>query len=155
MQTITYTATDSWGRTTTHTRTINVRPKLFDNKIQVFGASRTENPAFEIIFDNQKQTQGTTAPTKSTTNSQPLGGFTINRYSKELLDKNQPTQDVFKLWVLNANGDKKAEVILQGRDTADSDKLNVLDTIDYQDGDIIKVWGVDLIIVRRQTAWKH
>ena len=138
--TITYRATDSWGRETTHTRTINVRPKLFSNKVQVYATNTLDSPAFEIIFDNQKQTQGTDVPTKSTTNSQPLGGFTINRYSKELLDKNQPTQDVFKLWVLNANGTEKAKVILQGRDTADSDKLNVLDTIDYRDGDIIKVW---------------
>ena len=140
VHTLTYTATDSWGRETTHQRTINVRPKLFNNKIQVFGANRTENPAFEIIFDNQKQTQGTDATTKSTTNSQALGGFTINRYSSQLLDSSQPTQDVFKLWVLNADGIEKAKVVLQGRDTADSDKLNVLDTIDYRDGDIIKVW---------------
>ena len=137
--TITYRATDSWGRETTHTRTINVRPKLFSNKVQVFGANTLDSPAFEIIFDNQKQTQGTDTSTKSTT-SQALGGFTINRYSSQLLDSSQPTQDVFKLWVLNADGIEKAKVVLQGRDTADSDKLNVLDTIDYRDGDIIKVW---------------
>lgn len=139
-QTITYTATDSWGRSTVHTRNIHIRPKLFDNKVQVFETNNSEKLAFEIVFDNQKAVRETQTPTKSKHNTQQLGGFTINRYSDEMLDSSQPTEDVFKLWVLAENGTEKAKVILQGRDTASSSKLNVLDAIDYQEGDIIKVW---------------
>lgn len=130
--TITYTATDSWGRTTTHERTVNVRPALFGNKIQVFGSNDIQNPAFEIIFDNQKESQ--------TQSSSRLGGFSINRYSDDMLDASQPTSEIFKIWVLDADGNEKAKVTLLGRDTATSEKLKALEKIQYEEGDIIKVW---------------
>lgn len=139
-QMITYTATDTWGRRTTHNRQINIRPSLFDNKIQVFASNETNQPAFEIIFDNQKESSSTKASGNNSTNNQRLGGFIINRYITGALDISLATQDVFKIWVLNADGTEKAKVSLQGRDTAESSKLSVLESIDYKEGDIIKVW---------------
>ena len=138
-QMITYTATDSWGRRTEHTRTVNVRPKLFNNKIQVFGANDTDQPAFEIIFDNQKVSESQET-LRNTATSQRLGGLEVKSYSSESLDLSLATQEVFKIWVVSENNETKCQVTLLGRDAANSEKLDALKEIDYNEGDVIKVW---------------
>ena len=132
-QIVTYTATDSWGRTTTHDRVINIRPKVFDNKIQVFAESDKINPAFEILLKNSN--------TQESTRSLVLGHYQVNRFlNNTMLDENNPTEAVFKIWVMDASNTPKESIILLGRDTATSEKLNVLEEVEYEAGDYIKVW---------------
>ena len=139
--TVTYIATDSWGRTTTHERIVNVRPKLFNNKIQVFNASDTSQPAFEIIFDNQKVSESQdNLRSDSPTMPQRLGGLDVKSYSDQSLDLSLATQEVFKIWVVSENNETKCQVTLLGRDAANSEKLDALKEIDYNEGDVIKVW---------------
>ncbi len=131
-QTITYTTRDSWGRTTTHERIINVRPKVFENKVQVFSESDKVNPAFEIVLDN--------LATQASSRSLGQGVYRINRLNNEMLDENRPTQEVFKIWIMSSSNAEKVSVKLLGRDTATSEKLNKLAEVTYESGDYIKVW---------------
>ena len=140
-RTLTYAATDSWGRRTTHERIVNVRPKLFDNKIQVFSSSDATSPAFEIIFDNKKVSESQeTLRSDSLTMPQRLGGLDVKSYSDQSLDLSLAAQEVFKIWVVNKNNQPKCQVTLLGRDAANSEKLDALKEIDYNEGDVIKVW---------------
>ena len=138
--TLTYSVTDSWGRETEEERIINVRPELFDNKIQVYSSTTTTDPAFEIIFDNQKEPQNQENSRSDGSTSNRLGGLDVKSYTDEPLDLSLAAEDIFKIWVFDSTGNQKAQVTLLGRDTATSSKLNVLETIDYCEGDVIKVW---------------
>src|SRR5699024_9029209 len=57
----TYSATDDWGRTATHIRTIHRRPNVYKNIIELyskeetstFNNSKNPDPAFKIGIDNE------------------------------------------------------------------------------------------------------
>ena len=55
-RTVTYTYTDSWGRTGTTTRKVVVRPQLYKNRIQVYSEENeslsSRSPISEDILDN-------------------------------------------------------------------------------------------------------
>ena len=119
---VTYTAIDSWGRTTTKVVTFKVRPKAFFNEIKVYREVDKANPAFVIGIDND-------------TNK-----YTVTSYSDEVMDSYTNNQSVFKLWIIGSNNSVKASVDILGLDQADSTKLDILKNTPYEEGDKIKVW---------------
>lgn len=119
---ITYTVKDSWGRTTTKERVVNVRPKLFNNRFEVFSSNNLTTPAFTIGFDNY------------------TSKYTVEANSDDYIDESLGNQSAFKLWVIGSDGTKRAELDILGTDTAYSSEFNKLKNLNYQDGDYIKVW---------------
>jgi methionine-rich copper-binding protein CopC len=119
---VTYTAKDSWGRTTTKVVTFKVRPKAFFNQIEVYREADKANPAFVIGIDND-------------TNK-----YTVTSYSDDVMDSYTNNESVFKLWVIDKNNSVKASLDILGLDQADSTKLDVLRNTQYEEGDKIKVW---------------
>lgn len=119
---VTYTATDSWGRTTTKVVTFKVRPKAFFNNIEVYREGDKANPAIVIGIDNE-------------TNK-----YTVTSYSDELMDSYTNDNSIFKLWIINKNNHVKASVNILGLDQANSNKLDILRETTYEEGDKIKVW---------------
>lgn len=131
----TYTATDSWGRTTTVTRNVYVRPKVYKNRIMLYSKDDTTNltegkteeikPAFEIGFDNDTGKY-----------------FVANQLDKEI-NPNIEANTAFKISIYGNNGELKHSLELKGNDKGTSDKLNVLNQVDYADGDAIRVWSAE------------
>lgn len=131
----TYTARDSWGRITTITRNVYVRPKIYKNRIMLYSKDDTTNltegkteeikPAFEIGFDNDTGKY-----------------FVANQLDKEI-NPNIEDNIAFKISIYGSNGVLKHYLELKGNDKGTSDKLNVLNQVDYADGDAIRVWSAE------------
>lgn len=141
---ITYTVTDSWGRTTTKERVVNVRPKLFNNRFEVFSSNNLTTPAFTIGFDNY------------------TSKYTVEANSDDYIDRSIGNQSAFKLWVIGANGNERLKLDILGTDTSHSSKFDTLRELNYQDGDYIKVWrnpkgssGSTISTIKIQGEIKH
>lgn len=119
---VTYSFTDSWGKTSSHERIVNVRPKVYNNIIEVYNKKDLNSPLIQIRADNV------------------TGKYEVTSNSNDFIDKDLGIESAFKIWIINNNGDIKAEVNLLGSDTADSNKLDVINETVYGDGDYIKVW---------------
>lgn len=126
---ITYTATDSWGDTTTKKVRFNIRPQIFFNKIKVYRDGQpmntddeTSQPAFEIGMDNN------------------TGKYTVKSYDEEVMTSSDDSKPIFKLWVVDNNNRVKKELNILGLDQANSSKFNGLKELSYEEGDQIKVW---------------
>ena len=133
-QNVTYTATDRWGKTTTVTRKITVRPNLYKNIFKIFSDNNNrETPnndnreaAFEIGFDS--------------VNSK----YIVFNQNGSRLSESHPTDVVFSIEVKGADGNVKSKIDLIGNDRGDSPKLEALNKISYDDGDIIRVYRSNL-----------
>ena len=164
---VTYSYTDSWGRTGTFERKVTVRPQLYKNKIQVY-AEDNENLAArttinEDIVDSSNnntgnsndQNSGSQSPGGSdnsnveTNSKKPvfeIGFNTLtNKYQAinrkdEYLDIQNPRKDIFAIQIKGANGEVKFEETLKGNDKGTTEKLNRLNSIPYSETDIIRVW---------------
>lgn len=131
----TYTARDSWGRTTTVTRNVYVRPRIYKNRIMLYSKDDTTNltedktdeikPAFEIGFDNDTGKY-----------------FVANQLDKEI-NPNIEDNIAFKISIYGNNGELKHSLELKGNDRGTSDKLNALNQINYVNGDAIRVWSAE------------
>lgn len=131
----TYTATDSWGRRTTVTRNVYVRPKVYKNRIMLYSKDDTTNltegkteeikPAFEIGFDNDTGKY-----------------FVANQLDKEI-NPNIEDNIAFKISIYGSNGVLKHYLELKGNDKGTSDKFNELNEVIYEDGDAIRVWSAE------------
>ncbi len=124
--TLTYSATDNWGRTGMYERKVYVKPKIHENHFEVYTKDKQES--FSIDFEPRLD-QGAED-----------GELIITQLSDEPLDIDRPTEEIFKVWVYDRDNTIKERVTLLGRDTGGSEKLNVLNELDYENGDYIKVW---------------
>ena len=124
--TLTYSATDNWGRTGRYERKVYVKPKVHENHFEVYTKDKQES--FSIDFEPRLD-QGAED-----------GELIITQLSDEPLDIDRPTEEIFKVWVYDRDNTIKERVTLLGRDTGGSEKLNVLNELDYENGDYIKVW---------------
>ena len=128
-QQLTYTITDSWGKQTSLTRIITVRSQLDFNSFQVYSATNNEIPVFEIGFDSL--------------NNQ----YRIFNQTTERLDPNNPSEEIVKIEI-RRNSSKNDKILhtitLTGNDRGNSIKLNVLNELEYQEGDIIRVYHRDI-----------
>lgn len=133
-QVYTYTATDSWGRIGTYTRTVYVRPEVFKNKISLHPKekaleSSTEpvqpNPLFEIGFDND------------------TGKYTVSNQSNDFINQEIGTDTAFKISIYSGTGEHKKTVELRGIDRGTNEKIAELKQVNYAYDDCIRVWSAD------------
>lgn len=131
---VTYTATDRWNKTTTVNRKITVRPNLYKNVFKVFSDNTqtqvldndTRKPAFEIGFD-------------SVTNK-----YRVFNQKGDRLSEENPEDTAFWIEIKGSDGNKKIRLDLLGNDRGNSPKLNKINEINYDYGDIIRVYRSNL-----------
>ncbi len=166
-RTVTYTYTDSWGRTGTVKRKVTVRPQLYKNKIQVY-AEDNENlegrtTINEDIVDSSNnntgnindQNSGSQSPEGSdnsnveTNSKKPafeIGFNTLtNKYQvinrkDEYLDIQNPRKDIFAIQIKGSDGTVKFEKTLKGNQKGTATELDGLNDITYDATDTIRVW---------------
>ena len=125
-QTITYTVEDSWGRETTLTRTITVRPPLYQNIFKVYSLVNNDAPVFEIGFDSL------------------TSKYRVFNQTTDRLAPNQADEMVFGLEIKGSNGEIKKAITLIGNDRGTSTKLDALNELVYANGDIVRVYHIGL-----------
>ena len=96
------------------------------NKPWQYEENKTRKPAFEIGFD-------------TITNKYKVYNQTNERLSNDKLD-----ETAFAIQIKNANGAEKKKIILTGNDRGTSPKLSELNDVQYDAGDIIRVYRSDL-----------
>lgn len=161
-RTVTYTYTDSWGRTGTTTRKVVVRPQLYKNRIQVYSEKNeslsSRSPISEDILDNSHNgnNSGNSGETEQpggsdTTPEERKPAFEIgfntltNKYEvinarDEYLDIENPRKDIFAIQIKGSDGNVKFEKTIQGNDKGTTEKLKELNNVLYDENDIIRVW---------------
>ena len=161
-RTVTYTYTDSWGRTGTTTRKVVVRPQLYKNRIQVYSEKNeslsSRAPISEDILDNSHNgnNSGNSGETEQpggsdTTPEERKPAFEIgfntltNKYEvinarDEYLDIENPRKDIFAIQIKGSDGNVKFEKTIQGNDKGTTEKLKELNNVLYDENDIIRVW---------------
>ena len=160
-RTVTYTYTDSWGRTGTTTRKVVVRPNLYKNRIKVYAeesdnlkartASNTnENVGGDnSVGDSENSGDINQDSTVETNKKEPafeIGFNTLTRKYEvlnkkdEYLDVRNPRKDIFSIQIKAADGRIKFSETLQGNDKGTTSKLNPLNEVNYEATDIIRVW---------------
>lgn len=117
-----YKVTDSWGKVSKRERIINVRPKLYNNVIEVYKGNELTTPAITIRADNK------------------TGKYIVNSNGNDELDGSLGRESAFKLLILDSNGIEKVNVELIGIDSINSKKLDIINGINYCEGDYIHVW---------------
>ena len=173
-QTVTYTATDRWGKTTTVERKVTVRPNLYKNVFKIYpeiGAIQgtTKNGESADGDTLESTTLSETPSTSDTSNSTStvtkpwdyvenntrnlafeIGFDTLtNKYkvynqTDEKLSNNNLNDVAFTIKIKDANGNEKANITLTGNDRGTSPKLLELNNVTYADDDIIRVYRSDL-----------
>ena len=96
------------------------------NKPWQYEENKTKTPAFEIGFD-------------TITNKYKVYNQTNERLSNDKLD-----ETAFAIQIKNAEGTEKKKIILTGNDRGTSPKLSELNDVQYDAGDIIRVYRSDL-----------
>ncbi|MFR2220867.1 immunoglobulin-like domain-containing protein, partial [Clostridium sp.] len=160
-RTVTYTYTDSWGRTGTTTRKVVVRPNLYKNRIKVYAEesdnlkSRTASNTTENVGEDNSVgdsensgdiNQDSTVETNKKEPAFEIGFNTLTRKYEvlnkkdEYLDVRNPRKDIFSIQIKAANGSIKFRETLQGNDKGTTSKLNALNEVSYEATDIIRVW---------------
>lgn len=161
-RTVTYTYTDSWGRTGTTTRKVVVRPQLYKNRIQVYSEKNeslsSRSTISEDILDNSHNgnNSGNSGETEQpggsdTTPEERKPAFEIgfntltNKYEvinarDEYLDIENPRKDIFAIQIKGSDGNVKFEKTIQGNDKGTTEKLKELNNVLYDENDIIRVW---------------
>jgi len=165
-RTVTYTYTDSWGRTGTVKRKVTVRPQLYKNKIQVYAEDNESlegrTTINEDIVDSSNNTgnindqnSGSQSPEGSdnsnveTNYKKPafeIGFNTLtNKYQvinrkDEYLDIQNPRKDIFAIQIKGSDGTVKFEKTLKGNQKGTATELDGLNDITYDATDTIRVW---------------
>lgn len=129
----TYSATDDWGRTTNHIRTIHRRPNVYKNIIELyskeetstFNNSKNPDPAFKIGIDNE------------------TGKYRVFDQKNISINTDLNTNKAFKISIYGSDRRLKDSVELNGLDTGTSSKLDELKQVTYTTGDYIRVWSAD------------
>lgn len=129
----TYSATDDWGRTATHIRTIHRRPNVYKNIIELyskeetstFNNSKNPDPAFKIGIDNE------------------TGKYRVFDQRNVSINLEVNTNKAFSISIYGSNRQLKKSIELNGLETGTSSKLDELKKVDYTTGDYIRVWSAD------------
>lgn len=130
----TYSATDDWGRTTNHVRTIHRRPNVYKNIIELYAKEETSTfsnnsnnpePAFKIGIDNETRK------------------YRVFDRKNISINPDLNTNKAFKISIYGSDRRLKRTVELNGLDTGTSSKLDELKQVSYTTGDYIRVWSAD------------
>lgn len=125
-QSLTYTATDRWGKTTTVIRNVTVRPKLYKNVFQIFSSDESiSEPIFKIGFD--------TVTSK----------YKVYDRQNEILSTENDRNTAFEIVIIGPDGNEKEHITLNGNDSGTSYKLDPINETEYSEGDLIRVFRSD------------
>ncbi len=155
---VTYNATDRWNKTTTVERKVTVRPNLYKNIFKIYPDTETVRPnLYKNIFKIYPDTESATEPNRqidpNTDARKPAFeiGFdsVTNKYrvfnqSNDRLSTTNPEDIVFGIQIKGSNGNVKKELTLTGNDRGNSDKLDSLKEIQYNEGDIVRIYRSNL-----------
>ncbi|MBQ3421390.1 MAG: DUF5011 domain-containing protein, partial [Romboutsia sp.] len=125
-QFVTYTATDRWGNTTEVERKVTVRPNLYKNVFKVFSDDNTTEPIFEIGFDSV------------------TGKYRVFNQKNERISSNDLSETAFEIRIIGSNKEIKKKITLTGNDRGNSPQLNEINDVEYEAGDIIRVYRSNL-----------
>ena len=96
------------------------------NKPWQYEENKTKTPAFEIGFDTI------------------TGKYKVYNQTNERLSNDKLDETAFAIQIKNAEGNEKKKIILTGNDRGTSPKLSELNDLEYDTGDIIRVYRSDL-----------
>ncbi|WP_317327197.1 hypothetical protein [Turicibacter sanguinis] len=118
-----YTVTDTWGRSTSYDITINVRTNVSNNYFNVKSYDNAEQVLFKLGFDSITQ--------QYVVFDQVQNQFTSN--------SDLAYDEVLTINIRGKDGTSKANISLLGSDRGTSSKLDKLNTITYDEDDLIRI----------------
>ena len=122
--TVTYTATDAWGLTSTATRTVTVLgTNPIETKFIEVYKTNTEELAFKIGFDSVKKT------------------YIVSDINEGGQIDSTTDSVVFKFRIFSKDGILKKTVNIKGKDILNSSLLSKINGFKYDDEDYIELWS--------------
>lgn len=137
-KTVTYTATDRWGKETTINRKIIVRPDLYKNTFKIFSDVNEEEMISESDSTENKKNLLFEIGFDTVTNKYRV----FNRKSDRISTDNS-SEEKFYINILGPDKSLKEFISLTGNDRGTSPKLDKLNEVDYEIGDIIRIYRSD------------
>ena len=137
-KTVTYTATDRWGKETTINRKIIVRPYLYKNTFKIFSDVNEEEMISESDSTENKKNLLFEIGFDTVTNKYRV----FNRKSDRISTDNS-SEEKFYINILGPDKSIKEFISLTGNDRGTSPKLDKLNEVDYDIGDIIRIYRSD------------
>ena len=137
-KTVTYTATDRWGKETTINRKIIVRPDLYKNTFKIFSDVNEEEMISESDSTENKKNLLFEIGFDTVTNKYRV----FNRKSDRISTDNS-SEEKFYINILGPDKNLKESISLTGNDRGTSPKLDKLNKVDYEIGDIIRIYRSD------------
>lgn len=137
-KTVTYTATDRWGKETTINRKIIVRPYLYQNTFKIFSDVNEEEMISESDSTENKKNLLFEIGFDTVTNKYRV----FNRKSDRISTDNS-SEEKFYINILGRDKSLKESISLTGNDRGTSPKLDKLNEVDYEIGDIIRIYRSD------------
>ena len=137
-KTVTYTATDLWGKETTINRKIIVRPDLYKNTFKIFSDVNEEEMISESDSTENKKNLLFEIGFDTVTNKYRV----FNRKSDRISTDNS-SEEKFYINILGPDKSLKEFISLTGNDRGTSPKLDKLNEVDYEIGDIIRIYRSD------------
>lgn len=143
-KTITYTATDRWGKIKTVKRKVTVRPKLYKNVFKVYADTIQSEIPEENIVSESESTEDDRTPLFEIGFDSVTRRYRVFNQINDRIAPNNPSEMVFGIQIIGSNKELKKEITLTGNDRGNSPKLDELNNTEYGEGDIIRVYRSDL-----------
>lgn len=143
-KTITYTATDRWGKTKTVERKVTVRPNLYKNVFKVYADTIQSEIPEENIVSESESTEDDRTPLFEIGFDSVTGRYRVFNQTNDRIAPNNPSEMAFGIQIIGSNKELKNEITLTGNDRGNSPKLDELNNTEYGEGDIIRVYRSDL-----------
>lgn len=143
-KTITYTATDRWGKIKTVKRKVTVRPKLYKNVFKVYADTIQSEIPEENIVSESESTEDDRTPLFEIGFDSVTRRYRVFNQTNDRIAPNNPSEMVFGIQIIGSNKELKKEITLTGNDRGNSPKLDELNNTEYVEGDIIRVYRSDL-----------
>ena len=143
-KTITYTATDRWGKIKTVKRKVTVRPKLYKNVFKVYADTIQSEIPEENIVSESESTEDDRTPLFEIGFDSVTRRYRVFNQINDRIAPNNPSEKVFGIQIIGSNKELKKEITLTGNDRGNSPKLDELNNTEYVEGDIIRVYRSDL-----------
>lgn len=143
-KTITYTATDRWGKIKTVERKVTVRPNLYKNVFKVYADTIQSEIPEENIVSESESTEDDRTPLFEIGFDSVTGRYRVFNQTNDRIAPNNPSEMAFGIQIIGSNKKLKNEITLTGNDRGNSPKLDELNNTEYGEGDIIRVYRRDL-----------
>ena len=143
-KTITYTATDRWGKIKTVERKVTVRPNLYKNVFKVYADTIQSEIPEENIVSESESTEDDRTPLFEIGFDSVTRRYRVFNQINDRIAPNNPSEMVFGIQIIGSNKELKKEITLTGNDRGNSPKLDELNNTEYGEGDIIRVYRSDL-----------